>query len=131
MYTCDKNVALCSAPVKSRGLSPPLLRRLNGDKCLWWKKLLRVRGSIPLKPLMSGLRRVFSFLAFLHRAACTPLCCFDGARLNPTKTTYVRTCVFSTSPSKEKHGYWTFEYLLSLFLCDSDQVFNHILQEDL
>ena len=73
----------------------------------------------------------FSTPFVLHCVACTPLCCFDGVRLNPTKTTYVRTCVFSTSPSKEKHGYWTFEYLLSLFLCDSDQVFNHILQEDL
>lgn len=44
---------------------------------------------------------------------------FEGVRLNPTKTTYVRArlCIFcsniSTSTSKGKHGYWTFEYLFS------------------
>ena len=52
---------------------------------------------------------------------------FDGARQNPTKTTYVRralVCIslrsdISTSMSNRKHGYWTFKCLPSLCLCDT------------
>ena len=52
---------------------------------------------------------------------------FDGARQNPTKTTYVRralVCIslrsdISTSMSNRKHVYWTFKCLPSLCLCDT------------
>ena len=60
---------------------------------------------------------------------------FDGARQNPTKTTYVRralVCIslrsdISTSMSNRKHGYWTFKCLPSLCLCDTRSHSNRLV----
>ena len=61
---------------------------LNGHKCLWWKKLLMVRGKIPLKPLMSAaLLCVFLFVLtsqhqcqtenmYIGLSSVCPLCAF-------------------------------------------------------
>ena len=48
---------------------------------------------------------------------------FEGARLNPLKP-LMSGLVYFVFPHfnitvKRKHGYWTFEYLFSLFLCDT------------
>ena len=59
---------------------------------------------------------------------------FEGARLNPTKTTYVRTCVFSVPSVQHHRQLKNMDIgLLSIcpVYCDIDKVFKRMIQEDM